>query len=93
MHQFNDKNVCPNCVHPGEWKHGSHYYLPQTKYVSRSNDSVKMAENEAEKNRVIVDGIKGRSILTVVIDLVGVALLNTCIVYWTGIEMAYCKMV
>ena len=30
-----------------------------------------MAANEAEKNRVVVDGIKGRSVLTVVIDLVG----------------------
>ena len=71
MHQFNGKNGCPSCLHPGEWKHGSCYYLPHTKYVSRSNDSVKMAANEAEKNRVIVDGIKGRSALTVVIYLVG----------------------
>ena len=71
MHQFNGKNGCPSCLHPGEWKYGSRYYLPHTKYVSRSNDSVKMAANEAEKNRVIVDGIKGRSVLTDVIDLVG----------------------
>jgi len=23
MHQFNGKNGCPICLHPGEWKHGS----------------------------------------------------------------------
>ena len=58
--------------------------LSTTYKICFPNDSVKMAANEAEKNRVIVNGIKGRSVLTVVIDLVGGPLLTTCIVYWMG---------
>ena len=57
--------------------------LSTTYKICFPNDSVKMAATEAEKNRVIVNGIKGRSVLTV-IDLVGGPLLTTCIVYLMG---------
>ncbi len=63
MHQFNGKNGCPYCTHPGEWTHGSRYYLPHVNYTSRNDDSVKLAATKAEEKNSIIDGIKGKSIL------------------------------
>lgn len=69
MHQFNGLYGCPTCLHPGEWI-GSRYYLPHSTYASRTNDSVMKAAIKAETEHTIVDGIKGKSVLTNVIDLV-----------------------
>ncbi len=71
MHQFNGKNGCSTCLNPGEWN-GSRYYLPHStmSYASRTNDSVMKAAEDAEKKKTIIDGIKGKSVLTNVVDLV-----------------------
>ena len=60
---------CPTCLNPGEWN-GSRYYLPSHPSPPRTNDSALKAAEEAEAKHVTVDGIKGKSILTNVVDLV-----------------------
>lgn len=69
MNQFNGANGCPTCLHPGLWN-GSRYYSPGTSYPTRTNNSVKIAGEEAVNHKCIVDGIKGKSVLTDVVDLV-----------------------
>jgi hypothetical protein len=69
MHQFNGKNGCPACLHPGSWN-GSRYYLPGVSYDLRTNHSVKKAGKKALQLDSVVDGIKGKSVLTGVVDLV-----------------------
>lgn len=69
MHQFNGLHGCPTCLNPGEWS-GSRYYLPSHPSPLRTNDSVLKSAVKAEAEKVIVDGIKGKSVLTNVIDLV-----------------------
>ena len=69
MMQFNGQNGCPTCLHPGVWD-SSRYYLPDTTYPARTNDSVIEAANDAETNGKVMHGIKGRSVLTGIIDLV-----------------------
>lgn len=67
MHQFNGKHGCPACLNPGVWT-TSRYYLPGT-YPLRDNCSIKKAAEDAIKLREITNGIKGKSILTGVVDL------------------------
>ena len=69
MMQFNGANGCPTCLHPGVWD-SSRYYLPDTKYPTRTNSSVIKAASDAIKDGKVVQGIKGRSVLTGIIDLV-----------------------
>ncbi|SMN01744.1 hypothetical protein SPONN_11 [uncultured Candidatus Thioglobus sp.] len=70
MNQFNGCNGCPTCLHPGSWMHGSRYYLPSSTYQIRTNSSVKQAGEKAESQGSVVDGIKGASVLTGMVDLV-----------------------
>ena len=67
MNQFNGVNGCPTCLHPGVWT-VSRYYLPDFSYPLRTNTSVKKSERDGK----VVDGIKGKSVLTGVVDLVNV---------------------
>ena len=67
--QFNGANGCPTCLLPGVWN-SSRYYLPDTKYPTRTNSSVIKAASDAEKDGKVVLGIKGKSVLTGMIDLV-----------------------
>lgn len=69
MHQFNGYNGCPTCLHPGESCGGILVYLPGT-YPLRTHDSIKLAGREAEQSKTVVNGIKGKSVLTKVVDLV-----------------------
>ena len=70
MHQYNGKNGCPTCLHPGTWS-GSRYYLPATTCPVRTDASVRAAARVATKEKVVFEGIKsGRSMLTGVVDLV-----------------------
>ena len=69
MKQFNGRNGCPTCLHPGEWRPGTRVYLPGT-YPLRTHDGLKQAARKAEKKEEAVDGIKGRSALTKLVDLV-----------------------
>ena len=67
---FNGANVCPTCLHPGVWD-SSRYYLPDTKYPTRTNSSVIKAASDAEEDGKVVLSIKGGSDLTgIIIDLV-----------------------
>ena len=71
MNQFNGINGCCSCLHPGSWS-GSRYYLPDQSYpyLLRTNISVVRAGRQAEKFKMVTDGIKGKSVLTGTIDLV-----------------------
>ena len=69
MNQFNGANGCPTCLHPGTWT-VSRYYLPGQEYSLRTNQSIVEAAANAESRKVVIDGIKGRSVLHDVIDLV-----------------------
>ena len=55
--------------HPGLWS-SSRYYLPVTRYPIRTNNSVIKATKDAERDGQVVNGIKGRSVLTGVVDLI-----------------------
>lgn len=69
MNQFNGANGCPTCLHPGI-QLASRYYLPGSEYPLRTNNSVMRSARTAEENNCVVDGIKGKSVLTNVVDLV-----------------------
>ena len=69
MTQFNGKNGCPTCLHPGTWI-SSRYYLPGQEYALRTDQLVHEAARDAERNKVVVEGIKGRSVLSDILDLV-----------------------
>lgn len=68
MHQFNCVNGCPTCLHPGIWT-TSRYYLPESRTL-RTNSSVMKAAEQAVQGGMVVDGIKGKSVLSGVVDLV-----------------------
>lgn len=68
MHQFNGVNGCPTCLHPGIWT-ASRYYLPEP-HTLRTNSSVMKAAEDAVKQGIVVDGIKGKSTLSGIVDLV-----------------------
>ena len=69
MNQFNGKNGCPTCLNPGK-RTVSQYYPPDYSRGLRTNETVMKAAEDAEKNGAVVDGIKGKSILTDTVDLV-----------------------
>ena len=69
MNQFNGVNGCSTCLHPGKWI-SSRYYLPDQQYSLRKNESVEKAALDAEREKKVVDGIKGKSVLCDVVDLV-----------------------
>lgn len=66
MHQFNGKQ------HVSIQENGLALatILPDKEYATRTNDSVKRAAQKAEEQRTVMDGVKGRSALTDVVDLV-----------------------
>lgn len=69
MHQFNGEYGCPSCLNPGV-RTASRYYLPDCHYDLRTNDSVVANANEADSKGKVVNGIKGHSVLSGVVDLV-----------------------
>ncbi len=69
MNQFNGVNGCPTCLHPGLWI-SSRYYLPGTEYPLRTAQSIHEASERAERENKIVQGIKGKSVLSDILDLV-----------------------
>ena len=69
MKQFNGLNGCPTCLHPGERCAGTRVYLPGT-YPLRTHDELKQAARKAEEKGEAVDGIKGKSALTKLVNLV-----------------------
>ena len=70
MNQFNGVNGCPTCLYPGIRSSGSRYYLPGTSPSLRTNESIIKAGEDAERSHLVVNGVKGRSVLTGVVDLV-----------------------
>lgn len=68
MTQFNGKNGCPTCLHPGSWT-GTQVYLPGEAYELRSDRSINKAGRVAERQDRPVVGIKGRSVLSGFVDL------------------------
>ena len=69
MHQFNGENGCPSCLHPGVWT-TSRYYLPGSDYPPRTNAAVLLDAQKADETKCIVNGIKGKSVLSKIVDLV-----------------------
>ncbi len=67
--QFNGVNGCPTCLHPGV-RVNTQLYLPDTAYPLRTDKSIRLAASQAESSGTAVDGVKGRSILSGVINLV-----------------------
>ena len=61
--QFNGKNGCSVCVHPGQ------LYLPR-KYKERTHISVMNSASRAEQTNQVVKGIKGYSPLSPILNLV-----------------------
>ena len=68
--QHNGYNGCPTCLHPGVTQNHTHVYLPGTHYPRRTHNSIVQAGIQAEQDGEAVDGIKGRSPLVGVVDLV-----------------------
>lgn len=68
MMQFNGANGCPVCLHPGVWE-STRLYLPGSEYSLRTNKSIGQDGRSAERDHKIVNGIKGRSILSGVVNL------------------------
>ena len=70
MHQFNGKNGCPCCLHPGVRIGNTQTYPPGMVYDARSSTiSMKTAAAKAERDATVMDGIKGASILASMVDL------------------------
>ena len=70
MKQHNGESGCPTCLHPGETKHHTRVYLPGTEYRERTHHSIVQAGREAKRDGKAVDGIKGKSPLKGIVDLV-----------------------
>jgi hypothetical protein len=68
MKQFNGTNGCPACLHPGVWER-TRLYLPGYEYSLRTNESIVQDAGKAERDQEIVNGIKGHSILSGVVNL------------------------
>ena len=68
MKQFNGANGCPVCLHPGIWER-TRLYLPGCDYSLRTNESIVQDARRAERDQEIVNGIKGCSILSGVVNL------------------------
>ncbi len=69
MNQFNGVNGCPTCLNPGV-RTVSQYYPPDDTYDLRTNESVVKNAEDAEKSKTVVQGIKGKSPLTGLVNLV-----------------------
>lgn len=69
MKQFNGLNGCPTCLHPVEQCAGTRVNLPGT-YPLPKHDELKQAARKAEEKGESVDGIKGKSALTKLVNLV-----------------------
>ena len=70
MKQHNGYNGCPTCLHPGVTQNHTRVYLPGTNYPRRTHNSIVQAGIQTERDGEVVDGIKGRSPLVGVVDLV-----------------------
>ena len=70
MKQHNGLMGCPTCVHPGGTKQRTRVYLPGTEYPLRTHSSIVSAGIEAQEVGQAVNGIKGRSRLESIVDLV-----------------------
>lgn len=68
MHQHNGRYGCSSCLHPGVHI-GTMVYPPGTDYPLRIHNSINNAAIEAEEEGIIVNGIKGKSALSPIIDL------------------------
>ncbi len=69
MNQFNGVNGCPTCLNPGV-RTVSQYYPPDDTYDLHTNESVVKNAEDAEKSKTVVQGIKGKSPLTGLVNLV-----------------------
>ena len=69
MNQFNGKNGCPSCLHPGIRIGHTQTYPPGIEYTLRTTDSIKLAAAKTERDKTVVEGIKGRTILASMVDL------------------------
>ena len=70
MKQHNGFMGCPTCVHPGETKQRTCVYLPGADYPLRTHSSIVSDGIEAQEIGEAVNGIKGRSSLESIVDLV-----------------------
>ena len=66
MHQFNGKNGCPSCIHPGIRIERTQTYLPGKDYALRATQSMK---SDGARDGIIVNRIKGTTILASLVDL------------------------
>lgn len=69
MNQFNGKNGCPSCLHPGVRIGHTQTYPPSTFYQARTVESIKKTAKQAERKGRVIKGIKGRSVITSILDL------------------------
>ncbi len=69
MNQFNGKHGCSSCLHPGVRIGRIQTYPPGIEYPKRTTQSLKSSAVKAERQRTVVDGIKGTSILSSIVDL------------------------
>ena len=68
MMQFNGYYRCPSCLHPGTRERRSHLYLPGT-YELRTKNSIREAAEVAGREGRTVNGVKGRSVLSKIINI------------------------
>ena len=68
MVQFNGASGCPVCVHPGVWD-STRIYLPGTEYPLRTDASMRCDAVSAQREGNTVNGVKGPSPLSGVLNL------------------------
>ncbi len=69
MKQFNGVNGCPSCAHPGKRIGHVQTYPPGKIYAIRTTDSIIAASIEAENYGIVVRGIKGKTVLSSIVDI------------------------
>ena len=69
MMQYNGRNGCPCCLHPGEQIGHNQTYPSNIEYHQRTTQNMKRAAAKAEKEHRVVDGVKGRTVLDSIVDL------------------------
>lgn len=68
INQYNDKMVV-HLLHPGQQLNSTQAH-PPSNYALRSKESIKKLQKKAEKTFTILDGIKGKTVLFRIIDIV-----------------------
>lgn len=69
MMQHNGVNGCSVCLHPGQSFQRRRVYLPGLVYTNRNHEMYLNDAKDAERNETVVNGVKGKTLLSSMVDL------------------------